>query len=74
MICSNCKREPETFDLDNGEIGYWMIADKEDQDATHLMSDLSLAFRCSTEKEPKLKENEIALCVRCVEADSEDHG
>lgn len=71
MICSNCKREPESFELSDGQTGYWFIADKSDGDASYLMSDFSHQFKCCVDIEPELEENEIVICVRCVDAELE---
>jgi hypothetical protein len=65
VICHNCKRESESFELDNGETAYWFRIKEGDVDS--LMSDMTYAFCCTTEKEPIAQENEVFWCVRCVD-------
>jgi len=43
-LCDNCKREPEPFKTDEGEMAYWIRVPKESQDPAHLTSSLEFAF------------------------------
>lgn len=43
-VCDNCKREPVEFLTDTNEVAYWLRVPKENQDPSHLLSNLEFAF------------------------------
>ena len=43
-LCDNCKREPKAFHTDNDEECYWLRVPKENQDPSHLSSNLEFVF------------------------------
>ena len=71
-LCFNCKQEPEVFQTSEGEDAYWIIVDNEDRDPAVLMSDLNWNFKVTTDKEPDLRDNETAFCVRCCGFEDEE--
>lgn len=68
--CDNCKRPFERFEMDNGGTAWGFILDN-DGETTYLMSDLTHAFFCFTDKEPERREDLQYWCANCVEAVNE---
>ncbi len=69
--CDNCKKPFEPFEMDNGEIAYGMIPD-DDGELEYLMSDLTQAWFCFTEKEPERHGELQYLCINCVGINEEE--
>lgn len=68
MICSNCKRCSEEFELDNGYKAYWFCVPKESNDPEYLLSDLSYSFLACCDKEPEESDKYDYWCVNCIES------
>lgn len=68
-LCDNCKREPESFQIDNGQTAWWFVIDS-DESPEYLLSDLTFNFIVCTDIEGD-GENKL-WCVRCVESLNDD--
>ena len=67
MVCDNCKREFEKFDLEGStDKGFGFVVREGDIDV--LMDDLTFAFCCFTEIPEEREKDCEYWCVKCVES------
>lgn len=72
-VCDNCKREPQPVTTESGEVGYWFVVPKENQDPSHLTSSLDFAFcvlipENGDKRHPDLDPDNYYWCSDCCEA------
>lgn len=67
-VCMNCKREPESFETDEGLTAYYMVIPNGAEDPTVLMSNLELKFIACLDKNFTAKNGEYFMCIKCFEA------